>query len=94
MGGFTYLMASGRNGTLYVGVTADIVRRVRQHRETPEGFVARYGTRLLVWYERHERIEEAIQRETSIKRWKRTWKLDLIEAMNPDWRDLWEEIAS
>jgi putative endonuclease len=94
MTGFVYIMASKRNGTLYTGVTSDLLRRVGQHRTSPEGFVAQYRVQHLVWYEEHADIETAIQRESSLKKWKRVWKLELIEQFNPDWRDLWEEIAS
>lgn len=88
-----YLMASQRNGTLYIGVTSNLVRRVWQHRQDLlEGFTHRYGVHLLVWYEQHENMESAIAREKSLKKWRRAWKLHLIEATNPDWRDLWPEI--
>jgi putative endonuclease len=88
-----YIMASQRNGTLYVGVTANLPERVWQHREglTP-GFTKRYGCKLLVWYERHERMDEAIGREKQIKGGSRAKKLTLIEAMNPSWRDLYEDL--
>jgi len=91
---FVYIMASRRNGTLYLGVTTDLVRRVHRHR-TGElgGFTARYGVHRLVWYEGHDDIAAAIQRETSLKRWRRAWKLALIERTNPEWRDLWDEIT-
>ena len=88
-GGHVYIMASQRNGTLYVGVTSDLQGRVSEHKQaiTP-GFTSKYGCTLLVWYERHEGIEGAIQREKSLKRYRRKWKLDLIEALNPRWDDL------
>ncbi len=89
---YVYLMASGRNGTLYLGVTGDLVRRVHEHRTGSAGFTARYGVRDLVWFEPHDDITAAIQRETSLKRWKRAWKIALIEKDNPGWRDLWEDI--
>jgi putative endonuclease len=92
---YVYLMASRRNGTLYLGVTTDLVRRVHQHRTgTVPGFTARHGIRMLVWYEPHDDIVAAIQRETSLKRWTRAWKIALIERTNPTWRDLWEEITA
>jgi putative endonuclease len=92
---YVYLMASRRNGTLYLGLTTDLVRRVRQHRTgTFPGFTARHGIRMLVWYEPHDDIAAAIQRETSLKRWTRAWKIALIERTNPTWRDLWEEITA
>jgi len=86
-----YLMASRRNGTLYVGVTSDLVQRAWQHRsELQNGFTKRYGVHLLVWYELHDTMESAIQREKAIKEWKRRWKLELIEKENPQWRDLFD----
>jgi putative endonuclease len=86
---FVYILASKRNGTLYVGVTGDLERRIDQHKrhEIP-GFTSRYGVTLLVWFETHQDIRQAIYREKLIKRWHRRWKLELIEAVNPDWRDL------
>jgi putative endonuclease len=88
-----YIMASRRNGTLYTGVTADLSRRVLQHREgAGSAFVRKYGCRLLVWYERCERIVDAIAREKQIKAGSRRAKLVLIEAMNPDWLDLYETL--
>ena len=86
---FVYLMASGRNGTLYCGVTNDLVRRVHEHRERrAEGFTSRYGVSRLVWFEQHSDIDEAILREKRIKTWNRGWKLALIEKDNRSWRDL------
>ncbi|MBF8257618.1 MAG: Excinuclease ABC C subunit domain protein [Anaerolineales bacterium] len=86
-----YLMASRRNGTLYVGVTSDLVQRAWQHKsELQNGFTKRYGVHLLVWYELHDTMESAIQREKAIKEWKRRWKLELIEKENPQWRDLFD----
>jgi putative endonuclease len=88
-----YLLASGRNGTLYVGVTSDLIKRVYQHRNNQvEGFTKRYSVHTLVWYEVHERMESAILREKQIKKWERKAKIGLIEQCNPDWRDLWEEL--
>ena len=88
-----YLLASGRNGTLYTGVTANLVARTWQHREhVVEGFSSRYDTTRLIWYELHETMDSAIEREKRIKKWRRQWKIDLIEAANPYWRDLWPEI--
>ncbi|GAB7551771.1 GIY-YIG nuclease family protein [Novosphingobium sp. 11B] len=85
----TYLLASHRNGTLYVGVTSNLLRRLHQHREgLIEGFTSDYGVHRLVWFERHATIESAILREKRIKTWNRAWKLALIEQANPDWRDL------
>jgi putative endonuclease len=86
-----YIMASRRNGTLYTGVTSQLVGRVLEHkRGAREGFAKRYGCKTLVWSEPHEAMAPAIQRETSIKRWNRDWKLALIERENPEWRDLSE----
>jgi putative endonuclease len=88
-GGFVYIVASGRNGTLYIGVTSDLIQRVAQHREgTFDGFTKKYGCKMLVWFERHSEIEAAIRREKQMKEWQRLWKLRVIEEMNPDWDDL------
>ena len=89
-----YIMASGENGTLYVGVTSDLVKRVSEHREgLIEGFTKRYGIKRLVWFEQHATMESAIVRETQLKKWNRAWKLREIGAFNPGWRDLYEDIA-
>ncbi|MGB1562993.1 MAG: GIY-YIG nuclease family protein [Sinimarinibacterium flocculans] len=88
-----YIVANRRNGTLYVGVTSDLVRRASQHRQgVVEGFTRRYGCKMLVWYEQHENMESAILREKQIKGGSRARKLALIEVMNPQWRDLYESI--
>ena len=88
-----YIVASQRNGTIYVGVTSDLVKRAYQHRHgLVEGFSAKYGCKLLVWYEAHNSIEAAIVREKQIKEWRRTWKLRRIETDNPDWEDLADEL--
>ncbi len=90
-GGFVYIVASGRNGTLYTGVTSDLPLRISQHKDgTFGGFTEKYECKMLVWFEPHGDIEIAIQREKRIKEWKRLWKLRLIEEMNPDWDDLFE----
>ncbi|MBI3711230.1 MAG: GIY-YIG nuclease family protein [Proteobacteria bacterium] len=90
-GGWVYIMTNRPNGTLYVGVTADLIRRVWEHREgLVEGFTKRYGLKLLVYAERHDDIRAAIQRESNMKHWPRTWKVRLIIADNPDWQDLFE----
>lgn len=84
-----YMLASRRNGVLYIGVTSDPARRMAQHKESPApGFARRYGVRRLVWYETHETMESAIAREKAMKKWKRAWKTALIERANPSWRDL------
>ena len=92
-GGWVYILASQRNGTLYTGVTSDLAARIWKHRNEPEGFVKRYGLRLLVLAEEYPTIEEAIAREKAIKKWNRTWKLAAIERANPTWEDLFEHIV-
>ena len=90
-----YIMASGRSGTLYIGVTGDLASRVHQHREgLVEGFTKRYDVKMLVHCEPFEDVRLAIQREKSLKKWPRAWKIALIEKTNPDWRDLYEPIIS
>jgi len=94
-GGSVYILASKRNGTLYIGVTSDLPGRMYEHREgLVPGFTRRYGVKLLVWYENHRRIEDAIQREKTLKHWLRKWKLALIEKTNPRWRDLYTEMLA
>jgi putative endonuclease len=94
-GGFVYIMASRRNGTIYIGVTSDLPKRVWEHREgLIEGFTKKYGCKTLVWFERHGSIEAAIIREKQMKEWQRAWKLRRIEEMNPDWNDLFELVCS
>jgi putative endonuclease len=89
-----YILASGRNGTLYTGVTSDVVKRVWEHKnDFVEGFTKRYGVHQLVWFELHSTMDAAITREKAIKRWRRQWKLRLIEEQNPAWRDLYDDIA-
>ncbi|WP_415055675.1 GIY-YIG nuclease family protein [Halopseudomonas sp.] len=89
-----YMMASGIQGTLYIGVTSNLVQRVWQHREgVADGFTERFGVKRLVWYEMHETMQAAIAREKSLKKWNRAWKVRLIEERNLAWRDLWEEIC-
>ena len=91
---YVYVLASGRNGTLYVGVTNDLLRRVYEHREgLVPGFTKRYGVHLLVHWEEFSEIGEAIAREKRVKRWLRKWKLELIEQNNPSWRDLYEDLT-
>jgi len=92
--GYVYILASKRNGTLYTGVTSDLVRRVQEHREGKvAGFSKRHDVKCLVYYEAFDAITDAIAREKAIKKWRRAWKLELIEESNPDWRDLWNDIA-
>ena len=89
-----YILASARNGTLYAGVTSELIGRIYKHRnELLPGFSRDYGVKLLVWFERHDTMEGAILREKRIKKWNRDWKLQLIEAGNPDWRDLAEDFG-
>ena len=89
-----YLLASGRNGTLYLGVTGNLIQRVWQHREhLVDGFSKEYGVTQLVWFEQHDTMESAITREKRIKKWRREWKLDLIERSNPYWNDRWPEVV-
>lgn len=88
-----YLLASKRNGTLYVGVTSDLIKRIWEHKNhVVEGFTKKYGVELLVWYEVHETMDSAIRREKAIKEWKRAWKLRLIEKSNPKWVDLYDTL--
>ena len=91
---WVYILASRLGGTLYIGVTNDLVRRVYEHREgLADGFTKKYGIKTLVYFEPYEEIATALQREKNIKHWSREWKIDLIIASNPDWRDLYEEIV-
>ena len=88
-----YLLASQRNGTLYVGVTSDLVQRIWQHKnDLAEGFTKRYGVHMLEWYEECGTMEAAISREKAIKEWKRAWKIRLIENRNPEWKDIYNEL--
>jgi putative endonuclease len=92
-GGWVYILTNKPNGTLYVGVTSDLARRIHDHRQgAVEGFTKRYNLHRLVHVERHETIELAIQRESRLKKWPRTWKIDLIVSHNPDWRDLYDSL--
>jgi putative endonuclease len=87
-----YILASKRNGTLYIGVTSNLVKRVWEHKEDlVEGFTKKYGVHRLVYYEVFDTMPEAIRREKQMKRWHRAWKLRVIEGLNPEWRDLWED---
>jgi putative endonuclease len=91
---WVYILASRPGGTLYVGVTNNLIRRIYEHREgLVEGFTRRYGVKMLVYYEQHDTAVSAIQREKNIKHWSREWKIDLILSMNPDWRDLYNDIT-
>jgi putative endonuclease len=89
-----YILASKRNGTLYIGVTSDLVKRIWEHKNNMvEGFTKRYNVHRLVWYELHGSMESAITREKRLKDWKRKWKLELIESNNPNWQDLYHTIV-
>ncbi|MDG2532876.1 GIY-YIG nuclease family protein [Sphingomonas sp. HITSZ_GF] len=92
--GFVYIMASGRNGTLYIGVTSDLPKRAWEHRTgAVEGFTREHGCKLLVWYQASEDLDAARLRELQMKRWKRAWKIELIETMNPRWKDLAADLS-
>jgi putative endonuclease len=92
---YVYIVASRRNGTLYVGQTDALAKRIWQHKtKSLAGFTARYGVSMLVWYEVHSNRESAVIRERQLKEWKRAWKLRLIEQANPDWNDLYETLNS
>ncbi len=88
-----YVLANNPKGTLYIGVTSNLVQRVWQHKsDFAEGFTKDYGVHRLVWYEVHETMESAIAREKALKKWNRAWKIELIEKTNPNWTDLYDEI--
>ncbi len=91
---FVYILASKRNGTLYIGVTNDLIRRVWEHREgVAEGFTKKYGVKMLVYFEVFEDVHAAIHRETRLKKWKRQWKMDLIQKGNLEWKDLYDSLG-
>ena len=88
--GYVYIMASGRNGTIYIGSSSDLIGRVWQHRNgVADSFTKKHGCKMLVWYEQSDDLQAARQRELQMKKWKRQWKLSTIEAMNPEWQDLY-----
>jgi len=90
---YIYILASRRNGTLYIGITNDLVRRIYEHKnDLVKGFTEKYGVHTLVHYEQYEDVESAIQREKQLKCWHRKWKIRLIEERNPEWKDLYDEI--
>lgn len=92
--GYVYIMTNRADGTLYIGVTSDLVRRAHEHREGAiPGFTKRYELKRLVWYEAHDSIAAAIQREKTMKTWYRAWKVRLIRDMNPEWRDLYPDLT-
>ena len=91
---WVYILASRRNGTLYIGMTDDLVRRAWENRTgAVRGFTRQYGIKMLVWFEQHETRESALQRERRLKKWNRAWKLQLIERFNPSWKDLADELT-
>ena len=91
---FVYILASRRNGTLYIGMTDDLLRRAAQHRiGAIPGFTKQYGVKMLVWYEAHDTRAAAITRERQINKWNRAWKLKMIERENPNWRDLGQDLT-
>ncbi|OGO18528.1 MAG: hypothetical protein A2Z15_04430 [Chloroflexi bacterium RBG_16_50_11] len=91
---YVYILASKKRGTLYIGVTADLLHRVLEHKNNlVEGFTKQYNVHTLVRYEEFENIEEAILREKQLKKWNRPWKIELIEGSNPTWRDLYQDFA-
>ena len=91
---YVYMLASKRNGTLYIGMTSDLMKRMWQHKEgMADGFTKQYSVHNLVWYEQHETSESAIKRERSMKEWQRAWKVQLIEESNPEWHDLYKGLA-
>lgn len=91
---YVYILASQRNGTLYIGVTSNLIKRVYEHKnDFVDGFTKKYSVKMLVYYEQVNDIHIAIHRETQMKKWNRKWKLELIEKENPDWKDLYEEIT-
>jgi len=91
---WVYILTRCPRGTLYVGMTNDLIRRLYQHREgLADGFTKEHGVKMLVYYEQHSTAIGAIQREKNIKHWSRKWKIDLIRSINPDWRDLWDDIV-
>ena len=94
MQAYVYILASRKNGTLYIGVTSDLVKRIWEHKsDVVDGFTKRYCVHYLVWFETHESMVEAIAREKALKEWQRSWKIELIKKTNPGWRDLYQEIV-
>ena len=90
---YVYILASKKNGTLYIGMTSDLIKRVFEHKEgLVEGFTKKYNVKKLVYYEKTNNVEEAIKREKGLKKWKRNWKIELIEKQNPKWSDLYYEL--
>jgi putative endonuclease len=95
MGYYVYILASRKDGAIYVGITNDIVRRIYEHRiKAVRGFTSKYNITRLVWFEIYDDAISAISREKELKKWKRAWKVQLIEAQNPQWEDLYESICN
>ena len=93
MSAYIYILTNKQNGTLYIGVTSDLVKRVYEHKNTlADGFSKKYNTKCLVYYEVYENIEAAIKREKQLKKWNRAWKIELIEGFNKEWKDLYEDL--
>jgi putative endonuclease len=91
---YVYILASQKNGTLYIGVTSDLIKRIYEHKQgLAESFTKQYNVKTLVYFECHDSIEDAIHRETQMKKWNRAWKIRQIEEKNPNWQDLHEEIC-
>jgi putative endonuclease len=91
---YVYILCSKKNGTLYTGVTSNLIKRVYEHKNNmAEGFTKKYDVHRLAWYEVHESAESAITREKQIKKWERSWKIELIQGQNPEWKDLYEDIC-
>jgi putative endonuclease len=92
---YIYILANRRNGTLYIGVTSNLIKRVWEHKnKLAEGFTEKYGVNKLVYFEQASDAENAVRREKRLKKYNRRWKMDLIEKMNPDWKDMYEELIS
>ena len=92
---YVYILTNKRNGTLYTGVTSELVKRISEHRMgITDGFTKKYDVKMLVYYEAHNDVNEAIRREKRLKKWDRKWKLELIEKENPDWKDLYEAVCA
>ena len=91
---FVYILANRKEGTIYIGITSDIIRRVYEHKaKAGDGFTAEYNVDRLVYFEQHSDVLEAIAREKKLKRWRREWKIELIQRGNPDWRDLYDDLS-
>lgn len=91
--GWVYILTNRRNGTLHIGVTSNLPQRIEQHREgLVGGFAKKYGLKMIVWYEHFDNLHDARHREVQMKEWRRAWKIEVIEAMNPEWRDLYSDL--